>query len=349
MNRTLTRRLTASVAIVANVSLVGCALESRKKDPRLEAIERARVWNKTNVSAMDIRRGPTGPGSFASEAMVTCDYIEKKMTGRSPKFTCVIPPDDEMKVKYGADNGEVYAEVAATRLLWALGFGADRMYPVRIVCRGCPDHIVGTDVAVVERKIDGVEIESDIETGWAWQELDLVDPAKGGATRAERDALTLLAVFLQHTDSKAPQQRLLCLDEKGDKEATCQKTFMHLQDVGLTFGHATRTNGTGSESASLEAWAGTPIWKGPQGCVANLRKSLTGTLTDPVISEEGRKFLSSLLMQLSDRQLRDLFDVARFDKRPVSSDHPEVISTIDQWVDAFKKKRSEIAGRRCSD
>ena len=211
-------RLAVSIVVAANAALVGCAHGPSPMDARLDAIQRAQVWTETNVSTMDIKTGPTGQEAFPIEGTVTCEYIEKKMTGRSPKFTCVIPPDDEVKVKYGPDNGEVYAEVAATRLLWALGFGADRMYPVRVVCKGCPSNVVGTDVAAIERKMSGKELESDIESGWAWRELDLVDPDKGGAPRAQRDALKLLAVFMQHTDSKAAQQRLLCVgDEKADK------------------------------------------------------------------------------------------------------------------------------------
>jgi hypothetical protein len=294
------------------------------------------------------------------------------MTGRSPKFTCVIPPDDEVKVKYGPDNGEVYAEVAATRLLWALGFGADRMYPVKVVCKGCPSEAVGTDIAAIERKMEGTEIESDIETGWAWRELDLVDPDKGGAPLAHRDALKLLAVFLQHTDSKAVQQRLLCLDPKEKKDTTdaktadkdaaktndtkkekekekevdngrCKETFMLVQDVGLTFGRATKSNGAGT-SSSFRDWSATPIWKDPGRCVGNMVKSMTGTLKDPEISEEGRKFLADLLKQLTDQQLRDLFEVARFARRTLP-DQPA--ATIDQWVDVFKKKRTEIVDHVC--
>ena len=39
---------------------------------------------------------------------------------------------------------------------------------------------------------------------------------------------------------------------------------------------------------------------------------LTGTLDNPPISEEGRAFLAGLLVQLSDAQIRALFEVARF-------------------------------------
>ena len=42
------------------------------------------------------------------------------------------------------DNGEVQGSVLASGLLWALGFGADRVYPARVVCRGCSAWIPGT-------------------------------------------------------------------------------------------------------------------------------------------------------------------------------------------------------------
>ena len=40
----------------------------------------------------------------------------------TPKFECEVTPGDVVKVKYGENNGEVFAEVAASRLFWALGF-----------------------------------------------------------------------------------------------------------------------------------------------------------------------------------------------------------------------------------
>jgi hypothetical protein len=92
------------------------------------------------------------------------------------------------------------------------------MYPVRVVCHGCPPEIQGTDVASIQRKAAGREMVSSEISGWEWPELDLVDPRAGGAPRAQRDALKLLAAFIQHTDSKAEQQRLLCLDPRAKKE-----------------------------------------------------------------------------------------------------------------------------------
>src|SRR6201995_5987980 len=107
-------------------------------DVRRDAIKRAQVWEKTDIPSMDMKAGPQGHGAFTPEQVVDCRFVARQMSGNSPKFTCVTPPDDEVKVKFGRVNGEVYAEVAATRLFWALGFPADHMYPVKVRCQGCP-------------------------------------------------------------------------------------------------------------------------------------------------------------------------------------------------------------------
>jgi hypothetical protein len=315
---------------------------------RLEAIRRARVWTPTNVSSLNIRIGPTGPGAFAPNAAVTCDYVDKKPGGNSPKFVCVIPPHDEVHVKFGPRNGEVFAEVAASRLFWALGFGVERVYPVRVQCRGCPPAIQGTEMAAIKRNNPGREIETSTVTGWTWPELDEVDPALGAAARAQRGALTLLAVLVQHTDSKPEQQRLICVGH-GKKQPggePCAEPFMIVHDLGQTFGHANMFNRDSVGSVNLKNWSKMKIWKDPEHCVASLPQSQTGTLADPIITEAGRRFLADLLVQLTDQQLHDLFDVARFTERS-EKDKDEELTTVHQWVDAFKAKRDEIVNHTC--
>lgn len=78
-----------------------------------------------------------------------------------------------------------------------------------------------------------------------------------------------------------------------------------------------------------------------------MSKSNTGTLDDPKISEGGRQFLADLLVQLTDQQLHDLFDVARVDHRSRRPDSSEAPATVDEWVAAFKHKRDEIVTNRC--
>lgn len=339
----------------------------------MEIVSRSQVWATTDVAKMNLMTGPPGPGAFAPHETVLCDYVEKVMEGNSPKFTCAIAakpgasadkakPDD-VKVKYGLENAEVYGEVASTRLLWALGFGADRMYPVRVVCRGCPDKFKATetlpsgervfDPAVIERKMTGRTIESKPDQGWSWKELDLVSPDAGGAPLAQRDALKLLAVILQHGDNKSQQQRLICLDPKPDKgeavEAACEHPFMLINDLGLTWGEVDALNRNALGGVNFSRWTKTAVWKSPTGCAGNLAKAWTGTLGDPVISEEGRQFLAGLLAQLSDAQIRDLFTAAQVSLRP-SAPNQQVSgeTSVEMWVAAFKQKRAEVTGRTCS-
>ena len=161
MTSTLVTRSAGSVsvlvaALAATLAMGACASGGKpldaedvtRPDDRLVMLRRSQVWAPTKIAAMDLKAGPRGPGAFGHGETVTCDYVERDMNGRSPKFKCVIPgkEPDEFKVKYGRGNAEVYGEVLSTRLLWALGFGADRMYPVRVVCRGCPRDIKAESV-----------------------------------------------------------------------------------------------------------------------------------------------------------------------------------------------------------
>jgi len=319
-------------------------------------VARARVWSATNIPSMNLKVGPAGPGAFPFRAEVDCTYLDKELSGRSPKFACLAKGDDELKVKFGFANGEVYGEVVASRLLWALGFGADHMYSVKVICHGCPEAFGGTrrengdrifDPAVIERKMPGAVITA----AWSWKELDLIDEEAGGAPLAHRDALKLMAVFIQHTDTKPEQQRFICLGvDEIAAGADCRRPFMLIQDVGVTFGRANAFNEGTPGSVNFAGWSSTPVWKTASGaCVGNLPKSFTGTLGEPVISEQGRRFLAGLLQQLSDAQIRDLFEAARVTLRVRDPGNARSgFPTSDEWMAAFKQKRAEIVNRRCA-
>jgi hypothetical protein len=331
------------------------------EEARFAILQRAQVWTPVSVSEMDIRLGPQGKGAFEPDAKVPCDYVEQPLDGNSPKFNCRVSDGSVVKVKYG--HGEVEAEILGTRLLWALGFGADRMYPAVVTCRGCAadpwkdrrpvDETHVFESAVIERKFQGHAIETKKTKGWAWPELNMVDARQGGAPAEQRNALALLAVFIQHSDSKPEQQRLTCLshdyidDDSGEGTGQCAMPFLLLNDVGQTFGKANYLNRSNLSAVNFDGWSKERIWRDQKSCVANLPLSRTGTLENPKISEAGRAFLAGLLTQLTDRQIHDLFEVARVDLRSRKPGSNEPPATIDEWVAAFKQKREEIVTRRC--
>jgi hypothetical protein len=118
-------------------SAASASEDALKKEARLALIWKAQIRTPTQVSAMDLRAGPPGSDALPLDETLRCTYVETKLTGSSRKFDCAIGKSDVAKVKYGANNGEVVGSVLASRLLWALGFGADRVYPVRVTCQGC--------------------------------------------------------------------------------------------------------------------------------------------------------------------------------------------------------------------
>lgn len=329
---------------------------------REAALRAARVWHPppVPVAEADLAANPAGPGGYQPSDDVACRYVPHKWSGTTPKFHCVTAQGREIKVKYGA-NPELHAEVAATRLLSALGFGADRMYVVRsVACTGCPafpyvsarceaatglagpcgaappaDRVVTVRPAVIEEPLQGTAIEAGDDSGWAWFELDRIDPAAGGASRAEVDALRLMAVLLAHWDNKPANQRLLCPEGQARADGRCAAPLAMIQDAGATFGPL---------KLDLQNWRRAPVWAEGAACTASMA-SLPyrgATFAPHPITEEGRLLLAGLLHQLSDRQLTDLFTTSRV----VSYDHPDAEGRdAKAWVAAFREKVLEIAGR----
>jgi hypothetical protein len=312
------------------------------------------VWREPPqpVASADLAANPEGPDTFGRDEDVSCTFRLHPSAGWNPKFECALPTGEEVKVKYGHGNAEVFGEVAATRLLSALGFGADRMYVVRSVkCRGCPLHpypkvplldAVGRDegrevtfdVAVLERKMAGRPVRGATAVGWAWFELDQIDPAAGGSSRAEVDALRLAGVFLGHWDNKSSNQRLVCLEE-GPTPDACAHSFAYLQDVGQTFG---------PRAVDLESWRRTPIWADPATCRVSM-KDLPyqgATFGEARIGEAGRRFLGDRLRQLSHAQIVGLFAGARF---PLLLRRPAANRDVEAWARAFEDRVGQIVDR----
>ena len=317
-----------------------------KAATRAAALAAARVWSQPAVppGRADFSVNTPGPGGFDANADVDCSYVLERSSGTTPKFQCTLPDGDKVKVKYGevVPNGEVPAEIAATRLLAALGFPVDRMNRVHSVrCRGCPllpqqamqcldtldqepkkgkavdpkgaavlcmqgaspERVVTFDHALVERPLDGDKIEAEKDQGWSWYELEAIDPKAGGASRAEVDALRLMAILLAHWDNKGANQKLLCPDGKSRPDGSCAAPLAAISDLGGTFG---------PKKVDLMNWKQQPIWADPKACRVSM-KALPfegATFKDVEISEAGRQFALRLLQPLTADQLNTLFEAS---------------------------------------
>ncbi len=328
---------------------------------RDRALRSARVWVEPSVpvAQANLAINPASPEGFRADADVSCRFSQTPVGGTTPKFNCELAGGDTLKVKYGKANPEIHTEVAATRLLSALGFPADSMFVVRSVrCAGCPKFpyhalkcvekfglekpcfaggIDYSDVvtfwpARIERKLPGDTIEATEDQGWSWYELEQIDPAAGGSPIAHVDALRLMAVILAHWDNKSENQRLICPEGKQQPEGHCTQPLAIIQDAGGTFGPA---------KLELHNWKQTPVWADAKTCTVSM-KSLPfggGTFPERRITEEGRRFALGLLEQLSEPQLVDVFrtsGMTDYDQISGAARDPKA------WAAAFLDKVRQI-------
>ena len=345
---------------------------------RRDYLKRARIFESVDVATRDVAAGPRDPYAVAADELVSCDFIEPKKErvptgGTTPKFFCTLRhrhPHVDVKIRYGRDNREVYGEVLASRLFWVLGVAVDRNYPVRVRCHDCPEDPWRAyrdfpardsspratrefDDAVMQRLYPAAVIETRDDEGWSFGELDAVDEAAGGASRAEVDALRLLAAFVAHGDDKPPNQRLVCPFADIDAAGRCKAPRLLVADLGSTFGRgASRILGLIDKDArpSFAAWSTLPMWEDARACRAHLWARASAS--NPVVSEAGRRLLAERLSAIGDNQLRALFTVARVERMGetiAASDGKRRAVTVEDWVGAFKRRRQELVDNRCPE
>ena len=409
-------------SLLACVFLLSTTTEAAKilvsTEERDEAISSALVWK--DPGAIGTKDLAIGNGKkFQNDQTVDCTffdgfYKELADTGKTDKFWCATndkdPLKSKIKIRYGSDNGEVFAEVIASRLFWALGFFADDVYPVHVNCYNCPNEpwkflnylafakgesshkrppidmrssqgrreaiekaiaYVQDDQrqrlargesyktvyspALTESKYNAEAIEpvnARTAEGVGLDELAKINQAKGGATKAEIDALKLLVAFVKHGDSKPSNQRLACpkdqIETLANGKTKCKQAHFVMHDLGATFGTGAYeilgiSAGISQDSKmSFEAWKSLPVWKNKATCQAEIGDALNGTLKNPIISEAGRSFLANLLSQITDDQIVDLFKAAKVELRKGLAQ-----GSLSEWVELFKQKRSDIINTRC--
>ena len=315
---------------------------------RNHALARARVFREATFDAATIDFAIDPNSAVVHPTLTTCRYTPDEVTGTTPKFECELPGGERIKVKYGWTK-EIPSEIVATRLLHALGFGADRVSRVETVrCYGCPfqpfhtrsfaqmfgfadsldtriDYATYRDFhhVSVERNLDGEAIEAGDQRGWGFYELERIDPSRGGATREEVDALRLMAVFLHHWDNKAANQRLICADQA---DTDCEHPLVMIQDVGSAFGPG---------KVHLRHWRAEPVWFGDRSdCLLSMREMPYngGTFDDTAVSEGGRRLLGERLRQISPTQIETLFATAGLDE-------------VTKWAAVFQDKVRQIVER----
>ena len=211
---------------------------------------------------------------------------------------------------------DVYTEVAATRLFWALGYAAEPAYPTEdVVCNGCPrdnafkqqgrrSNMVYIDAMVDQRLPGTVEI-----SGWSVREIvGRVYVSDWSADqRAHFDGLAVIASFVHHKSNGANQNSLVCLSPDGAECPEDAEPLMYIADLGSTFGSP-------SAKGQHSSWTEHPVWADAASCRVYLSwREMSGSDRHLRITELGREFIRARLEALTTDHLRALFESAHFD------------------------------------
>lgn len=269
-----------------------------------------------------------GPGSPERAPRAPFTFVAEDRTGTKPKIDVTDAAGVKWTMKLATiepKGNEVHAEIAASRLAWALGYFVDEHYFVetgRIV--GATDlrraaDVVGPDgafkLARFERKADGAEHVAD------WH----IEDNRFKGTR-ELSGAHMLMVLLSSWDMQPQNTSVVRVPVRtGDDEHRYV-----LSDLGSTFGRMRGGFGPSPSRWNLQDYADEKIVAGIVQGRLHLRSSLlsAGPITIPL--EHARWFVQ-LTARLSDDQIKQAFTASG-----ASAEH------IDGFRLAFRKRIVEL-------
>ena len=149
--------LVLATSLVAQSDNKIAFVQIASEQQRLRYLATAKIWSDPGdvTPEMVLAGRPLKQAQGLEAALggqpLQCSFAKpgKDLGGATPKFACITPGGRTIRVKYsdGSKDGnrEIFSGVAAAKLLWALGFISDPIYPITIDCRDCPsDPMSGT-------------------------------------------------------------------------------------------------------------------------------------------------------------------------------------------------------------
>src|SRR5580765_1334317 len=223
----------AIVATAATVTFIGAAAGNepiaaiRTSDQaRQRYLAHAIIWRTPpDLSPSELLQGPPDVFPYSAERAlsdegISCAFATAsgELGGASAKFLCRTAEGRSLRLKYWdpesqSGNRDGFATVAASRLMWALGFNAVPAMSRNVRCHDCPENPAkGTGRRRSRRYVaalgafwptPSILSVDDLDQGWSWSDLDAaIRSLPSGAERTQQrthfDALALLGVFIQH-------------------------------------------------------------------------------------------------------------------------------------------------------
>ena len=309
-----TKSIYWSVWLMVLMLALPFAAAAQEKDKKDKGEKEKKVYTGTpvmwrdpaDIASRNLILGAGGEEMKPDISKIT--YIEDKTGGYSKKYRVRDAKGNEWIAKIGK---EAQPDTAANRLLWALGYETEIAYLVpHLKIEGKGD-------------FENVRLEArpaDVKrTGnWMWEN----NPFQ---THPEFRGLKILMVLLNNWDMKDDNNEILA--HKGD---TTGELRYIISDLGATFG---KTGGIFSRSRNdIPDYIKAEFIKKVNGDVIDFNYGGKNQKLFEGITVADARWLSNLLKQLSDDQIKDAFRAANF-----SADE------VDQLAGAFKARIDALA------
>jgi hypothetical protein len=331
--------LLLSLAICVSAQVAMAQKKSEVKEaPRGTPV----LWREpADISARDLFWGPGGEASKPDLSDVT--FVKNETGGFSTKYRV---RDGAGRVWVAKVGKEAQAETAAVRLVWALGYETEINYLAPCArIKGAPkpakevERCANGDLANVrfEARPEGVKRLDE----WKWND----NPFSG--TKPLRGLIIMMAL-VNNWDIKDTNNKVLLADGANGRP----ELRYIVSDLGATFGKVKldvpgfwRIARSRNEPAD---YAGDPFLEEVKGDRAFFfYKGKRQDLFDDLHTSEAR-WLASLLVRLSDRQIADAFRAANYTPAEVHTFAGEVRARINELAKAtgVAVERTTIGERR---
>ena len=275
------------------------------------------IWEQVDIKSRDLFRGPTSEGIVP--ALEKVEFIGRQHGGNNLKFRLKDANGREWVAKV-ADESQ--AEVAATRLLWAIGYKTEID---QIVQRMNIEKLGNFKNARFEARPETIKRGER----WSWTSNPYIGTK-------EFDGLRLMMAFINNWDLK--DENNILITENG-------KTYMVVSDLGSSFGKlADKSKSRAGRSVNKpEHFAEAGFVKSVNNGVLVLDYRGMGEDYLKGIKVENARWLADLLLQLSDKQIADAFRAANYSTEDVGLLTAAVKERIAQLDQATKMQTTQAA------
>lgn len=288
------KRLFSSFIYLSIFLLTFSAVSAQKK-----ANGKAVMWEASNISQKDLFYGPGGREMLPDLRKVT--FLEEEKGGYNKKYRI---KDAKGRVWVAKIGREAQSETAAVRLMWALGYKTEINYHVQNIT--IPGKGTFDDVRLEARPANVERLDE-----WSWESNPFLNTK-------ELQGLRIMMVFLTNWDVGDFQNKVL--EVKGR-----HGTELHyvISDLGATFGRF------GNNNLPLIYRFGRQIGKPNDYIRAKLVREVENG--EVILAYKGKNrfifddirvqdaaWLSNLLNQLGDKQIRDAFRAAHYSPQEIT-------------------------------